>query len=249
MSTEKVRGVVIKEVSVGESDKIITLLTKERGKMTVSARGARRAKSKYLASCELFAYSDFVVYVARKYPSVSSAALIDSFYGLRKDLYKMTAAAYAAEFCCKMIYEGTDCSDYMLLFLRFLKQTEKDGTSPLLNVYAFELKFLSLSGMLPDFRQCRKCGKRLEAEGFAIKEGLLCESCGEGYNGDGFKISCGCVKALNYISNSAVDKTFNFKVSDRALKEIEKVRNRLMEEQVDVSFKSFDMLKEIFGLH
>ena len=83
MGTEKLRGIVLREQAKGESNKQIVLLAQGVGRVLLSARGARRAKSKLLAATQLFCYADFVVYEGRGFYSVTQAELKKSFYGLR----------------------------------------------------------------------------------------------------------------------------------------------------------------------
>ncbi len=241
MSTEKVRGIVIREIPVGESDKIITLLTKEKGKITLSARGARKPKSKYLASCELFAYSDFVIYTARKYPSVSSAVLINSFYGLRKRLDCFYCGAYLSEICNRLIFEGTDCSECMLLLLTALNRMSKGLSESFITSLVFELKFLLINGMLPDLGVCESCGKSLEGSAHIGSDGLLCSDCAK----DEKEISSGAVKALRYIYNSDIASVFSFKADKKVVEGISAVRDSVMQRQTDREFKTYSMFKDI----
>ena len=83
MGTEKLRGIVLREQAKGESNKQIVLLAQGVGRVLLSARGARRAKSKLLAATQLFCYADFVVYEGKGFYSVTQAELKNSFYGLR----------------------------------------------------------------------------------------------------------------------------------------------------------------------
>ncbi|MCD8215231.1 MAG: DNA repair protein RecO [Clostridiales bacterium] len=223
MSTEKMRGIVIKEIDVGESDKLLTLLTKEKGKLTVSARGSRKPKSKYLSSAQVFAYSDFIIYTARKNPSVSSAVLIESFYPLRQDVKKLAAGAYIADFLNRHIYEGTDCSDMLLLILTALKKISEGKAEPLLASYIFELKYLSLNGMFPDIYFFYQV--------FAEKKE---------------EILPGTVKALDYISSCDIKKVFNFNVSDAVLGQLKTARNSLSENLDDIRLKSYDFLCSLY---
>ncbi len=239
MSTEKARGVVIRETAVGESDKIITLLTKEMGKITLSARGARKPKSKYLASCELFAYSDFVIYTARKYPSVSSAELINSFYGIRKRLDCFYCGAYLAEICNSLIYEGTDCSDIMLLFITALNRMSKGLSEPFITSLVFELKFLYLNGMLPDMGSCCVCGRNIEGAAHIGSEGLICDGCG----GEEASISAGAVRALGYIYNSDIPSVFSFRADERVVGGLSTARDIFFREQTDRQFRTYDMFR------
>ena len=97
MGTEKLRGIVLREQAKGESNKQIVLLAQGVGRVLLSARGARRVKSKLLAATQLFCYADFVVYEGKGFYSVTQAELQNSFYGLRLDMDKFSEGMYLAE--------------------------------------------------------------------------------------------------------------------------------------------------------
>ena len=105
MGTEKLRGIVLREQAKGESNKQIVLLAQGVGRVLLSARGARRAKSKLLAATQLFCYADFVVYEGRGFYSVTQAELKNSFYGLRLDMDKFSEGMYLAELTEAVITE------------------------------------------------------------------------------------------------------------------------------------------------
>ena len=88
MKLLKVKGVVIKEIAYKDNDKIITLLTDELGKISCMAKGAKKTNSALLASCQLFVYSEFILYKGSTFYHINSAESIDTFYALRIDLDK-----------------------------------------------------------------------------------------------------------------------------------------------------------------
>ena len=108
MGTEKLRGIVLREQAKGESNKQIVLLAQGVGRVLLSARGARRAKSKLLAATQLFCYADFVVYEGKGFYSVTQAELKNSFYGLRLDMDKFSEGMYLAELTERSCPAGMD---------------------------------------------------------------------------------------------------------------------------------------------
>ena len=80
MSSEKIRGIIIRENFSGEADKFLTVFAKDVGKISVYAKGARNTKSKFLAASSLFTYADFMVRTATKTPTLLSADVIENFY-------------------------------------------------------------------------------------------------------------------------------------------------------------------------
>ena len=79
MKLFKVKGIVIKEIQYKDNDKIITLLTDEFGKISCLAKGAKKNNSPLLAACQLFVYSEFVLYKGTSFYHINSAETIDFF--------------------------------------------------------------------------------------------------------------------------------------------------------------------------
>ena len=92
MKLVKVKGIVIREVTYKDNDKIITILTDTLGKVSVIAKGAKKTNSPYLASSQYLVYSEFVLYQNTGYYYLNSASVINTFYNVRVDLDKLQIA-------------------------------------------------------------------------------------------------------------------------------------------------------------
>ena len=89
MKLIKVKGIVIRETTYKDNDKIITILTDGLGKVSAIAKGAKKTNSPYLASSQFLVYSEFVLYQNTGYYYLNSAESINTFYNLRIDLDKL----------------------------------------------------------------------------------------------------------------------------------------------------------------
>ena len=89
MKLIKVKGIVIREITYKDNDKIITILTDGLGKVSAIAKGAKKTNSPYLASSQFLVYSEFVLYQNTGYYYLNSAESINTFYNLRIDLDKL----------------------------------------------------------------------------------------------------------------------------------------------------------------
>ena len=81
-----VNGIVIKEMTAGETGKRILVITREHGKMLLSARGAKKITSKTMAGTQLFSYCEFTLFEGKGFYSVTQADVIESFYGISEDI-------------------------------------------------------------------------------------------------------------------------------------------------------------------
>jgi DNA repair protein RecO (recombination protein O) len=214
MSTVKARGVVLKETPVGESDKIITLLTKERGKISVSARGARKTKSKYLAGTQLFTYSDFVLFDGKRFYSVTQIDIIENFYAIRREYDKLCCGNLFVEMCDKLILENMPCEDILFLLLKALLALARDRTRPQLVSRAFEFKFMQLSGYAPEMTRCSQCGGPLSGNSLGFGGfGLLCRDCRpEKENSGVVRILVETASIIQYILSTDTKDLFRFNI-------------------------------------
>ena len=93
------KALVLRETAYKESDKILTLLTQEAGRLTASARGCRRKGSPIAAGSQLLVWSDVVLHEYRGRWTVQEAAVDREFRGMREDLEKFSLGCYFAEGC------------------------------------------------------------------------------------------------------------------------------------------------------
>ena len=235
MRTFNAKGLVLKETLVGEADKILTVLLKERGKVSVSAKGARKTGSKFLFASQVFCYCDYVIYTGGKYYSIASAQFIDNFYGISSDYDKLCIGAYLLELTDKVIMENQDCDDILYLLLKTLKTLEKGTHCPELIRCAYELKFLQLNGYSPEVSVCADCGSAVNENIFFNHFGLICQDCAQG---SASQISPGCLHAVRYILSQEINKLFSFTINEKTLSELKNITKGLFDMHMGVKLKS-----------
>jgi len=155
----KTKGIVLKEINVGEADKILTIFSKSKGKISGSAKGARRPKSRLIAGTQLFCYSEFVLFKGKDMYSVNSCDVIEPFYEIREDLVKLTYAAHINEIVMDNVQEEQPSGKVLQLFLNSLYMLAKTDKSPDLIARVFEIKLMSILGYTPSVMGCLKCGR------------------------------------------------------------------------------------------
>ena len=145
MGIIKTKGIVTKIVNYSESDKILTVVTAEQGKIQVFCKGAQKSKGALLASTEFLSFSDFVLYEGNgDMYRLSSADVIEVFYNLRVDIDKLSYATTMSQMMNDVCLEGELCYKKLQLFLNtlyVLSETDKNVEF----VYAvFKIRLLAL---------------------------------------------------------------------------------------------------------
>ena len=149
MSYIKTKGVILKEVNVGEADKILTIFSRNKGKISGSAKGARRPKSALVAGTQLFCYSDLVLFKGKDMYSINSCDVIESFYEIRNDLVKLTYAAHINEIVLDTVQEEQPSTRVLQLFLNSLHMLAKTDKAPEQIARVFEIRLMSILGYAP----------------------------------------------------------------------------------------------------
>lgn len=245
MSYLNIKGIVIKEVNVGEADKIITLLTKQKGKVKVSAKGARRPKSSFAAGTQFLSYSDFMLFSGKDMYSLNSCEIIETFYEIRNDIEKLTYAAHFVELVNDTVQENQPAGKVLQLFLNTLHMLAKTEKQPELLARIFELRLLVIDGYAPHISGCSVCG-RDDCEVYAfsfIKCGLICKGCAV-QDHFAIELSGGTIKALTHIVYSKIEDLFNFNVSQIVLDELGRITKRYLRDRLEKDYTKLDFLKQ-----
>lgn len=173
----KVEGVVVRAMDYGEGNKIISLYTKEAGKLSVMARGAKKIKSRYAAVTQLFTYGQYVVYKGGSMGTLNAAEIIRSHQKLREDIRLTAFSAYIAEMYDKLMAEAEPSPNMFEQLLAAFASLEQDKEPEILT-HIVEMKMLALSGYMPELARCVSCGSEQGNWTFsAAAGGLLCPRC------------------------------------------------------------------------
>lgn len=245
----KTEGLVLRQTKYDDWDKILTIFTRNNGKIQAIAKGARRPKGSLVAGTQVFSYSEFLLYQGRNLYQVNQADIIESFFSLRDDLYKLAYATYIAELVDAGAVEelaNIKLFDLCIKTLRVLSRLKKDYKKLLA---AFELKYISFIGYRPYLKKCVICNKEL---GDRIKlnhehGGCICENCSTyGYNGPVVnKETVAKIEQLLYVT---LDKIDDLSISPKDIDIIEKLVTEYTMNHIEKrNFKSLEFLKSLEG--
>lgn len=172
-------GLVLRESAYGESDKLLTVLTADEGKVFLIAKGVRSLKSKNLALCRLFTYANFEYYEKNGKRWLAGGSVNDSFFGLGSDIEGLALASYVVDVAAEVTGEGVEASEMLRVTLNTLYAIEKKIKPLPLIKGAFELFAAFHSGYAPDLCECADCLSAPSGEMWldVMNGALLCEEC------------------------------------------------------------------------
>ena len=252
-----VTGMILSVQPIGEYDRRVVLLTKEKGKISAFAKGARRQGSSLLAATAPFCFGTFTVYEGRSSYTIRHADIQNYFEALRMDLegawygmYFLEIAdtwygMYFLEIADFYGRENNDESQMLNLLFVTLKAVEKSQIDRMLIRNVFELKAMVLNGEYPDFFQCVNCGSE---EGicaiFSTQDGVACQACAKTEN-QGVLLDESSLYTLQYIVYSDLRKLYSFTVSPVVLEKVRRVVTLCRGKYIGKTFQAEKLLEEV----
>ena len=210
-------GIVLKEFEAGESNKKLVVLTGKHGKMTVFARGARRAKSKLATG--LFDYNEFVIFDGGGFLSLNAVVPVHSFGGITADYDKYCFACCFLEMTDKMTLTGMDTQEVLQILLCALAELERGRHEPTTVFAVFAIKFLQKEGFAP------------LVSGHSVQTGTTA-----------LRPTPRAVQALEYILEASPKEMFAFKASEDVAGQLYRAARLFVAENVDTGIKSLEMI-------
>jgi len=226
MSTYSTPAILIRRVDYGDYDLILSFLTRDKGKISVIAKSAKRSKKRFGGILELFNSLDIVVGRGRgKGLSIlQEASLIHPLFSSGADILKTAYASYWAELVHTWVEEGEVQPETYDLLTYALKELDCGAISCDVLSVIFQMKFLSLSGFCPNLSHCSTCRTGMDATPCSrmnidlSKGGVVCESCAP-FETENRCLSKGAIKQLQWIGGNGVHKAARIRFSKQALGE------------------------------
>ena len=155
-----VTGMVLKVMPIGDYDRRITLLTKERGKITAFAKGARRPNSALVAAATPFSFGEFEMFEGRSSYTVVRASIQNYFREVQEELEATYYGCYFLEFADYYCQENNDEREMLKLLYQSLRALTSAAYDKRLVRFIFELKAMAVNGEAPNVFSCQMWGKR-----------------------------------------------------------------------------------------
>ena len=210
METYITKGIVLKEINTGESNKLLTVFTEADGRIILSARGARKPGSKNFAGAQTFCFSEMNIFKGNGFNRLNNASPIESFYELRTDLDMLETASEIALLTLSVIQENQQDTETLRLILNTYYMMSKGIVPPGLCGAIYKMRLLCLQGFYPEEETLRRM---IRTGDEALDEDVM--------------------KAALHICEAEDERLFSFGVSERAEKKLSEVCDALVKTYLD----------------
>ncbi len=198
---QNVLAIVTRAVNYRDNDRVLTLITRDSGRMTITARGCRKAQSKLLSCAQPFCYGEFELYERDGHHYVRQCDVREIFYNLRLTPDALSAASYACQVCEMLAVPGEPFTRGFSLLLHTLKALCEEQCDIDSILAFFLIKQMSFAGFCPQANACVCCDATEDLVAFSVEYGgSLCAQCAEETE-DGIPMSALALLALKELPN------------------------------------------------
>ncbi len=249
--TKNSQAIILNRSDYRESDSLITVYTKDYGKLSLIARGAKKLSSKLSGHLEPLSLVDILIIKGKGFDYIGSALGRQAFLGIKDDLNKLYFAGLALRNFNLLVRDNQPDERLFFLLQRFLEVldnysgdefTRENGD--LLYVF-FALKLLSELGYRPEMHECLSCRSQIKSgkNYFNLKNGgLVCENCFKKefsiYEKEGIRpaeiltISDNCIKLMRFMTDNKLETASKLRLDKKFIKELSILVNNF------ISFRS-----------
>jgi DNA repair protein RecO (recombination protein O) len=241
--TFRTEAIILRRSDFGEADRLLTLYSRELGKMKAIAKGARKPQSRKTGHVELFMRSNFLIAKGRDLDIITQAEIVEAYAPLRADLVLSTYASYAVELLDRFTVEEDRHNGIYDLLADTLSRLAGTADLRLVARY-YELHLLSFTGFRPRLFQCVSCAAPIvEQDQFFSLElgGLLCPECRQADVG-ALPISAAAVKVLRYLQTRSWDAVQQLQLRAALWQELEQLMLAYIVHTLERNLKSVDFL-------
>ena len=242
-----IQGIVLRVTDYNDRDALLTVLTRQHGKLTIKARGLRRKNSPLIAPCQLLAYGEFTLFEYRGQYTINEAHSIELFTPLRRDLTKLSLGTYFAQVAEVLSQEDYPSPELQSLLLNCLYALSRLSLPEMQVKAVFELRSACLSGYTPDLFGCHICGSQ-NPERFDLSAGQLeCQGCRNPESrGIRLPVTASVLEAMRYICLCDPKRLFSFQLGPDTLDKLSALTEAYLTTQLERGFSTLDFYKSLF---
>ncbi|QDP40639.1 DNA repair protein RecO [Radiobacillus deserti] len=240
----KCEALILRTQDYGETHKIVTLFSKEMGKIGVIARGAKKPKSRMAAITQPFIHGEFMIQIGSSLGTMQQGEVIHSLRPIREDILKTAYASYLAELTDKVM-EQKQPDTYVYQQLLEILLAINEGKDPEILTIIYEFKMFQKAGFAPTVHQCVHCGQISEMYKFSISEGgFLCPRCAH-IDEHGIGIPPKLIKIIQLLSRIDVTRIGNISIKQENKQLLQRIMEMYYDHHGGYYLKSKKFLKQL----
>ena len=263
MKHEAIDGVVVHSIDKGDNNRYLSVLTAQKGRITILSKGSHSLRGEQRAVSQMFTYANFEYYRRGEIDILKGGSPIESFYGLSNDIDRINLATYLCEVVCELTDEGVEANDMLRMVLNTFFAISNQRYPNTLIKSAFEWRAAVLSGYEPMLGGCAKCGADMGEQTFyldVMNGGIVCADCirknanlpiaeDEARNANLLcPLSPAVLAAMRYVASAPLARLFSFELSDgEDLRLFANAAETYLLSHVGHGFRTLDFYHEITG--
>lgn len=240
----QLEGIVIRTRPYGETNKIVTLFTKEAGKITCMARGAKKPSSRLAAITQPFTHGTFSVFKGKGMGTLQAGDQLESLRHIREDIMATAYASYITELIDRLTEQDEPQQGVYVLLYQALHAIE-EGYDPEAITLFVEWKMLPAAGLTPTLHQCASCGATEGEFAFSFQElGFLCHRC---FHLDRYiiRLSPALVKLIRTFFFVPIERVGSLTLKKESKTLLKQIVRTIYEEQAGIRLKSRNFLEQL----
>ncbi len=245
--TVTVTGMIVQSSPTKEYDRRVELLTKEIGRISAFARGARRPNSALCACTVLFTFGEFQLYEGRDSYTLTAGSINNQFESLAEDYDALCYCSYFAEMARYFTRENLEAAqELLLLYVTIRAVMAEKQPLPLIRL-VYELRLMQAEGEMLELFQCVNCGNTGVNTVYLSAGGLVCDSCA-GQDPklkqlSPIRLSGDALYTIQYILTADLERLFAFQISGEVFQELSHFRKRYLNQYLPHRFTTLDFLE------
>lgn len=251
MGLHHTKAIVLRSINLSETDKLVTFLTEEYGKIKCIAKAARKVKSRFGAALEPMSCIH-MIYFGKQNAEIfrlNQCDIIQSFQAIREDFQKIYTAVYFNELVDAMVPEGERGSEIFHFLLDTLNAVKDQAEAETL-CRLFEMRIMALSGYAPRLDQCAVCRKTPQTQwmGFSFqRSSVICQDCTRQVRPE-IKMRAGTLSYLKKLASIDIKQCQRLKIPKTMKSEIAAVTHRMVLFQLGRELKSYPFIEKMAAL-
>lgn len=240
----KWEGIVLKTRDYGESNKIVTIMTKDVGKITAMARGAKKPRSRLAAITQPFMHGIFIVQRTSGMGTLQQGELLNSMRHIQTDIIRAAYASYIVEMVDRLIEEGNREPFVFEVLYQALNAIEEEYDPEAIALFV-DWKLLPYAGVQPILHQCASCGAVEGEFAFSFSQGgFLCHRC---YHVDPYiiRLNPTQLKLIRMFATVPIESIGKLELKRETKQFIKKIVTTMYEEHTGMRLKSRSFIEQL----